>query len=254
MQLLNSIRKRLTGHRTRPTYNSDGLVTYGKNTSFLREPKFLASYHRGIHSGHNIGNGVQDIHIEWRVYVACWAAANALKLPGDFVECGVNTGIMSLAICNYLDFNQTGRRFFLFDTFAGIPIDQMNDREKLQRGKKSNHLYFDCFETAKANFAPYRNATLIRGTVPETLNQVTIDQVCYLSIDMNIAYPELEALRHFWPRLVPGAIVLFDDYGFHGHENQKEGVDEFADQVGCEVLTMPTGQGLLIKPPIIMPH
>jgi len=60
-----------------------------------------------------------DIHIEWRVYVCCWAAQHACKLPGDFVECGVNTGIFSLAIFNYMDLG--AKRFYLFDTSRAFP-------------------------------------------------------------------------------------------------------------------------------------
>ncbi len=53
----------------------------------------------------------------------------------------------------------------------------------------------------------------MRGKVPESLATVEIERVAYLSLDMNIAYPEIEALKHFWPKLVPGAIVVLDDYG-----------------------------------------
>jgi len=45
----------------------------------------------------------EDIHIEWRI-VTCY---HAKHLSGDFVECGSNTGIMSIAICDYIDFRPT---------------------------------------------------------------------------------------------------------------------------------------------------
>lgn len=250
MKFLRSLRKRIFGHPDRPTYDFDGLTTYGKNLDFLHEPNFQESYHRGMNTGHNIRKGSSELHIEWRVHVACWAASHALHLPGDFVECGVNTGIMSLAICNYLDFNKTGRRFFLFDTYSDIPTDQMSEYEKsIGREKSNRNMYSECFELAKANFANYPRATLVRGRIPETLTNVAIDQVCYLSIDMNILYPEIEAIMHFWPRLVPNAVVVLDDYGWLGHESQKHGFDEFAASVGCRIATLPTGQGLLLKPP-----
>ena len=54
-------------------------------------------------------------------------------LAGDFVECGTNTGIMSLAICKYIDFNNTGKRFFLFDTYCGIPEEQILPEERHAR-------------------------------------------------------------------------------------------------------------------------
>ena len=61
-------------------------------------PRFRSAYKRGMDSGHAIcrppGSDL-DIGIDWRVAVCCWAAWHGKHLPGDFVECGTNTGIRS---------------------------------------------------------------------------------------------------------------------------------------------------------------
>jgi hypothetical protein len=72
--------------------------------------------------------------------------------------------------------------------------------------------------------------------------------VAYLCIDMNIAYPERAALEHFWPKLVRGAVVILDDYGWMQCRRQKEVIDTLAQSWDVQVWTLPTGQGLLIKP------
>jgi hypothetical protein len=219
-----------------------------RNTEFLRKPQFRAAYEAGMASGHRI-NGGGDIGIEWRVHVACWAATHALKLQGDFVECGVNTGMMSLAICKYVDFNRTEKTFWLFDTFCGIPVEQAkNEWEVAHVNAHNRYNYFECYKLAKQNFSPYPNAKLIRGRVPETLSFAPVDQVSYLSIDMNLEAPERAALEHFWPKMTAGGIVLLDDYGFIGYEPQHASADAFATKVGVPILSLPTGQGILIKP------
>jgi hypothetical protein len=43
--------------------------------------------------------------------------------------------------------------------------------------------------------------------------------------------------------------VLLDDYAGFGYEWQKIGMDAFATERGLSILSLPTGQGLLIKPP-----
>lgn len=187
-----------------------------------------------------------DLHIEWRVAIACWAAQHGAGLPGDFVECGVNTGILSRAICEYIDFNRLDKFFYLFDTFAGIPESQMSDSERATR-LISNTKYPDCYEITSKHFKSYPRAKLIRGMVPDTLSSVDIPSVAYLSLDMNIAFPERKAIEHFWPRLSPGAFVVLDDYGWKDYELQRETMDEFARENGVEVLALPTGQGLMIK-------
>jgi len=229
-----------------PSYDADCLCVWGKNVAFLRDPRFLDAYRAGINSGHIFTPPGEDLHIEWRVAVACWAAKHGSRLEGDFVECGVNTGIMSLAICRYLDFNSTGKHFFLFDTFNGIPTDQISPLEKDRA--KENSYYYDCWSTTIRNFKPYPSVTLVRGKIPEILPTVDITKVCYLSIDLNIALPERAAMDFFWDKLSTGAVVLLDDYDWIPYREQKLTHDEFAVNHGVEILPLPTGQGMLIKP------
>jgi hypothetical protein len=232
-------------------YNADSLMVFNKNVSFLRNEAFMQAYRAGVHSGHKMGrkSGIgEDIHIEWRVHVACWAAARARHLEGSFVECGVNTGIPSLAVCRWIDFNATGKDFYLFDTFRGIPEEQMAAQERQQRIRENDEIYEECYDLVRRNFAPFPRGHLVRGMVPDTLRTVNIEKVCYLSIDMNIAEPEIAAMEYFWDKLVPGATVILDDYGWAGYELQQKEHDRFAASKRVPILLLPTGQGLIIKP------
>jgi O-methyltransferase len=235
-----------------PTYDADFLTVWHKSADFLADQKFMAAYRAGMDSGHKIGRptgSADDIHIEWRIHICCWAAWHAKQLPGDFVECGTNTGIMSLAVANFINFNATDKSFFLFDTFRGIPDDQILPEERLLgRANENKELYEECYERARRNFAPFPKARLVRGTVPDTLTSVQIDRVCYLCLDMNIMAPELAAIEHFWDKLVPGAPVILDDYGWLAYGRQKEAMDAFAARKGVKIANLPTGQGLLLKP------
>ena len=154
----------------------------------------------------------------------------------------------SLAICHYLDFNSLGKKFYLFDTCRGLPHEQMSDWERKLRHDQNERVYPECYELAKKNFAPYPNAVLVRGKIPDTLGSVEIDKVAYLSIDMNLAYPEKCALEFFWPKLVAGAVIVFDDYAWANCYEQKAVHDAFAASQNTKILTLPTGQGLLVKP------
>jgi hypothetical protein len=64
---------------------------------------------------------------------------------------------------------------------------------------------------------------------------------------MNCVGPEIAAIEYFWPRLVHGALVILDDYGWSAHIAQKLAMDDFAGKVGTKILSLPTGQGLIIK-------
>jgi hypothetical protein len=92
--------------------------------------------------------------------------------------------------------SSTGKSFYLFDTFAGVPKSQASEEERLLR-PNTNSKYPECYELARSNFADFPRACLVRGLVPDTLSTVPIDRVAYLSIDMNFAYPERKAIEYF---------------------------------------------------------
>jgi hypothetical protein len=64
---------------------------------------------------------------------------------------------------------------------------------------------------------------------------------------LNYAAREIAALTHFWDRLVVGALVLLNDYAYHGYRHQKLATDELASRFGESIASLPTGQGLLLK-------
>jgi len=235
---------------TAPAYGCDGMKLYGKSLDFLTDPRFVAAYAAGMNTGHHIcreKGSDADIHNEYRVYMCCWAATHASRLRGDFVECGVNTGITSVAVCTFIDFNETRKQFYLFDTYQGIPLEQAGDLERAARTEENALFYEECFDLARRNFASWPGCVLVRGRIPETLTKHDIKEIAYLHLDMNIAAPEIAAIEHFWPRLVAGGIVMLDDYGFEQYRPQKTAMDAWARNNGVLVATLPTGQGMMLK-------
>ena len=91
------------------------------------------------------------------------------------------------------------------------------------------------------------NGIDITGLESSETCELGIGQVAFLHIDMNCAYPERAALEYFWDRLSPGAVVLFDDYAYFGNDSLTREIDSAAEALGTEVLSLPTGQGLIVK-------
>lgn len=227
-------------------YVQDGLVTV-HNHEFLEDPAFRAAYERGLKASG------KDYYWHWRVYVGLWAARNCRKLGGDFVECGVNYGFMSSAIMHDLDWDKTGKTFFLLDTFQGLDPRYVSEDEKKagaleqSRAWLTSGFYVSGIEAVQRNFSEWNNLKIIAGTIPETLLQITSFEIAFAHIDMNNSPPEVAAAEYIWPRLVRGGLILLDDYAFYGYRPQKIGMDGFARSVGTEVLSLPTGQGLILK-------
>jgi O-methyltransferase len=217
------------------TYREDGLFTANRLCSFRDDPRFRRAYD-AAYAAHSWGG----VNIRWRAHIVVTAATHALNFPGDFVECGVNRGGLSMAVCEYLNFGQLDRTFYLMDTFRGIP-------QKYHRDWHVDY-YRECYEEVRERFARFPNVKLIRGEIPGTLDEVKCEKIAFMSIDMNTAVPERAALECFWPRLSHGGIVIMDDYGWTANREQKKSDDEFAKGVGIEIFELPTGQGMLIKP------
>ena len=149
-------------------------------------------------------------------------------------------------ICRMLDFGTLDRRFLLFDTFNGIPSDRVADQEK-GRVTGINALYSDVYDITSSRFSTYSNVELVRGVLPEALDNTETGDIAYLSIDLNYAAVEIQCIRQLWDRVSPGGVVLLDDYAWKGHEPQKQAWDAWAIEVGTAVLTVPTGQGIIVK-------
>jgi len=227
-------------YRARGAYFQDGLLTV-HNSDFRSDRKFREAYGLGKETR---SWGRQDV--EWRAYVCCWAAWSVREKPGDFVECGVNRGGLSRAVMHYIDFERLEKRFWLLDTFEGLPEHLISAEERLLGIHPGG--YRPCYEDVTNTFSAIPGAQIVRGIVPDTLAQVTASELCYLSLDMNNAAPEIAAAEHFWDRLVSGGIIVLDDYGWAKQINQKIAFDDFADRRGVKVLALPTGQGLIVKP------
>lgn len=228
-------------------YDQDGLRT-SHNHDFMKDPSFQKAYKRGC-------KAASDYHWHWRVHIGLWAASTASKLAGDFVECGVNRGFLSSAIMEYLDWDSLNRTFYLLDTFQGLDPRYASGTDGAHSLTQSNstdskgNFYVRGPDSVRANFSEWNNIRIIEGSVPDTLPQVDSQNIAYLHLDMNCANAEVAALEFLWSRMLPGAVVLMDDYAYSGYESQKPAMDPFAHRKEVTIASLPTGQGLLIKPP-----
>lgn len=221
------------------TYKKDGLYTL-HNSSFMEDEDFIKAYAEGKKTG-SWGN----YDIEWRVHIVLYYARYASALEGDFVECGVNKGGLSRAIVEDIDFNETGKIFYLFDTFQGFDSSVLSEAEKLKYAGLTH--YEDTYDHVKNIFKNFPAVKIIKGTVPKTLSEVTIDKVSFVSIDMNCVLPEKEALDFFWPRLVKGGVIVLDDFAYQSFEEQNSAHKKWAKERGVSILFLPTGQGIIMK-------
>jgi len=232
---------------TRKYYSGDELFTL-HTPRFLQDPLFKSAYGRGIQASHGV-----DPEFEWRVHAALWAAARALCVQGDFVECGVNAGFISSAILHRLGWETVDKTFYLIDTFSGPILSQYSKAEAelgrtqiAQRNIEAG-AYVTDMSRVRANYAEWPRVKIIKGAIPDILSSLAIERIAFLHIDLNCAAPECAALELFWECMSPHGLILLDDYAYWGHSYQGDAIDTVAKRLGTGVLTLPTGQGLILK-------
>lgn len=91
------------------------------------------------------------------------------------------------------------------------------------------------------------NVTVTQGKVPEVLADMAPEKIAFIHLDQNNAEAEAGALEVLFERMIPGAVLVLDDYGRLGYRAQKLAEDPWLEKRGYRVLELPTGQGLVIK-------
>lgn len=223
------------------------------NHDFLDDPRFQEAIRisretpfaqRGFHQG------------RWNFHVIFWATQHAIALKSDIVHLGVFEGACSAASASFTDFaRHPDSRMYLVDTFYGNPEELWTADERAAGADAAQWAYKeagDTYEMVKRRFAPYPNVEVVRGRVPEILPSIGSRKIGFLYLDLNCAAPERAAAEYLWPSIVPGGIVMSDDYGHsregHGYYAQKLAFDEFAASKCVPVLNLPTGHGMILKP------
>jgi O-methyltransferase len=213
-------------------YTGDNLFTYGRNLSFMDDEAFMKAFH--AHAETDVEQALL-----WRFSTVLWGIRQGLKLEGDFVECACYRGTTARIMCDTIEFSKyPDRHYFLYDLFEHDP--SMPHHAMPAHSKK---LYQDTVN----RFSDYPNVTVTQGKVPDVLHQVAPEKIAFMHIDLNNAEAEIGALEVLFDRMVPGAILILDDYGWLAYRTQKDAEDPWLLKRGYRVLELPTGQGIVIK-------
>jgi predicted O-methyltransferase YrrM len=93
----------------------------------------------------------------------------------------------------------------------------------------------------------YKNVRLVKGKLPDTLEEVKFEKIAFLHIDLNAPDIEIDCLKKLWDRILPGGVVLIDDYAYYGFEYTTKLFNKLAEELGVSILTTASGQGIIVK-------
>jgi O-methyltransferase len=154
------------------------------------------------------------------------------ELPGAIVECGVSD-----------------RPLYLFDTFEGMPEPGAQDIDytgleaatRLGREAKSDPRSGWCVASladVSANLRstgyPVDNIHYVQGRVEQTIPAAAPAQIALLRLDTDWYESTYHELVHLYPRLVPGGVIIIDDYGHW--QGARRAVDEYLREHNIKLL------------------
>jgi len=169
-------------------------------------------------------------------------ARYASQLQGEFAEIGTFAGGTARIIAKAVP----EKTLYTFDSFEGITkIDLKHDRPHFQGSFNPPGLE----EMARKILADCPNVKILKGWFPDTLYAQKLEnqQYCFVHADADV-YPSTIAICEiFFPRLVPGGIIVFDDYGYEDTVGARKAVDEYFSDKYEKPIIFTGGQAVVIR-------
>jgi hypothetical protein len=143
-----------------------------------------------------------------------------IALPGCIVECGVFKGVslMQFATLRRLLENDDSRKIVGFDAFGPFPgVHEAADAAFVEQWERRAGPGIPVNTLAAAlDHKEFRNVELIAGdvldTLPRYIGQHPELKIALLHVDVDVYLPTRVTLESLYDRVLPGGIVILDDY------------------------------------------
>ena len=151
-------------------------------------------------------------------------------LPGDIVEIGVFKGSGIATFSKFVDIYcpNSNKQIIGFDIFDPEKSQIILDKDTSNNKTQMNNVYsrinnqdrtIEAVTQNLENMCLNKKYKLIEGDVENTLPQFLIEnpgfRISMLYIDVDIERPTYNALKYLWDRVLPGGVIVFDEYEYH---------------------------------------
>lgn len=190
------------------------------------------------------GNTLVDIY---RCY-ELWDMAGKIATQHPeacFLEVGVWRGGTAAILGRRLEKEGSTIPFYLADTFEGVPKSSAEDTFY----NDGEHRDTDQNTVERLLKNKYGHFKILKGIFPEdTAHLIPEDRrfgLCHIDVDV---YNSARDIVHWiWDRLVPGGIIVFDDYGFHTCDGITRYVNELRKDKNKLILHNLNGHAVIVK-------
>jgi hypothetical protein len=166
------------------------------------------------------------------------------EIVGDIVECGVwKGGSMAAAARTLKSFLANQRTLWMYDTYDGMseptendvdlhghPANRMLADADIEKSESRESIWCRCgLESVKQTLLetgyPESKLRFVKGKVEDTLPLESPEQIAILRLDTDWYESTRCELEILFPKLVPGGVLIIDDYGHW--QGCRKAVDEY---------------------------
>ena len=157
-------------------------------------------------------------------------------LEGEMAEVGVYQGCSAKIISTA----SGGRPLHLFDTFSGLPDPDADEHKRMRAGH-----YAASIEGVRSFLSAQPRISYHPGLFPDTAGPAAGRRFSFVHLDVDLKSSTLACLKFFYPRLVPGGVLLTHDYSYL--DGVREAFAEFFANRPERPFELPTSQAMLVK-------
>ncbi len=197
-----------------------------------------------------VGSKKQLDEVMYRHWYIAYCSRHAIEFAQsdeyNFVECGTANGLSAYFTLKEISNNLKSKFLMhLYDSW-----DAMRENELLETEMDHVGYYSELdISTVKNNLKEFEDKLIYHvGYIPESLlSKESPKSIVYMHVDLNAAKPTLAALEFFFPKLVRGGVILFDDYGQEAYNETKKVIDIFFSDKPGLILKLPTSQAIYFR-------
>lgn len=186
--------------------------------------------------------------IKDKQYALYQLARAAQAVPGDTVECGVWRGAGSYLILKATE-QTPERQHHVFDSFEGLsaPVEADAPGDPRAHAWSAGELA-EPLDLVRRNLAGFESRVrFYPGWIPDRFDEVRDIRVAFCHIDVDLYEPTLQSLQFFYDRVVPGGLLVCDDYGYVDCPGATRAFDEFMADKPESIVHLPSGHGVVFK-------
>ena len=163
-------------------------------------------------------------------------AKSQSRLDGAMAEVGVYQGVSAKLI----SMASGNTPLHLFDTFAGLPAPEVEDGGMLHEGR-----YAASPGSVQDFLSDCSNISFHPGLFPGTATPCEDVSFSFVHMDVDLGVSTRDCLAFFYPRMVPGGVILSHDYSYL--DGVRNAFDDFCADRLEKPMELPTSQAMLVK-------